>query len=172
MAPKGEFGAHPRYAPTQSAHARQPSDATEERNAMAQVAVEVPAALVHPLRETALLLYRAAIEALHLALGAHDEPRAAPAEVVRQRERLRQLDALLDQLGWPDDPVATEGRALGGRAELLADMLHGALIDAGERLAVACAGSWRGEASADSVRAAAREVIELDRLLREVERSR
>jgi hypothetical protein len=171
MAPKGEFGAHPRYDPTQPARLRQPSDATEERNAMAQVAVEVPAALVHPLRETALLLYRAAVEALHLVLGAHDEPRAAPAEVVHQRERVTQLDALLDQLGWPNsDPL--EGRALAGPAELLADVLHGALIDAGERLAVACAGSWRGEASADSVRAAAREVIELDRLLRQVERSR
>jgi hypothetical protein len=138
---------------------------------MAQVAVEVPAALVHLLRETALLLYRAAVEALHLALGAHDEPRAALEEVARQRERLRQLDVVLDQLGWPDS-VGSEDRALAGPAELLADVLHGALIDAGERLAVACAGSWRGEASADSVRAAAREVIELDRVLRAVERGR
>jgi uncharacterized protein with von Willebrand factor type A (vWA) domain len=46
------------------------------------------------------------------------------------------------------------------------------VIDAGERLAVACAGSWPGEASAESVRAAAREVIGLDRLVREVERRR
>jgi hypothetical protein len=138
---------------------------------MAQVAVEVPAALVHPLRETALLLYRAAIEALHLALGAHDEVQAIPEEVLRQRERLRQLDGVLDQLGWPD-PVGTDDLTLAGPAELVADVLHGALIDAGERLAVACAGSWRGEASADSVRAAAREVIELDRVLRAVERRR
>jgi hypothetical protein len=138
---------------------------------MAHVAVEVPAALAHPLRETALLLYRAAVEALQLALGAQDEPRAALGEVARQRERLRQLDAVLDQLGWPDS-VGTEDRALAGPAELLSDVLHGALIDAGERLAVACTGSWRGEASADSVRAAAREVIGLDRLLRVVERGR
>jgi hypothetical protein len=138
---------------------------------MAQVAVEVPAGLVHPVRETVLLLYRAALEALHLAFGAHGEPRAALEEVVRQRERLRQLDALLDQLGWPG-PDAIEGRRLAGPGALLADALHGALIDAGERLAVACAGSWRGEASADSVRSAAREVIELDRLLRQVERGR
>jgi hypothetical protein len=171
MAPKGEFGAHPRYAPTQPAQARQPSDATEERNAMAQVAVEVPAALVHPLRETVLLLYRAAVEALHLALGAHEAPQAALEEVVGQRDRLRQLDAVLDQLGWPG-PVGTARVTVTGPGELLADALHGALIDAGERLAVACAGSWRGEASADSVRAAAREVIELDRLVRGVERRR
>jgi hypothetical protein len=138
---------------------------------MAQVAVEVPAALVHPLRETVLLLYRAAVEALHLGLGAPDEPRAALGEVVDQRDRLRQLDALLDQLGWPD-PVYGADRTLAGPAELLADALHGALIDAGERLAVACSGSWRGEASAESVRAAAREVIELDRLVRAVEGGR
>ncbi len=37
------------------------------------------------------------------------------------------------------------------------------------RLALACEGSWRGEANADSVRAAAGEVIALDRLLRELE---
>jgi hypothetical protein len=46
------------------------------------------------------------------------------------------------------------------------------VTDARERLAVVCAGSWRGGASADSVGAAAREVIELDRLVREVERRR
>jgi hypothetical protein len=134
---------------------------------MAQVAVEVPAALVHPVRETALLLYRAAVEALHLALGAHDEPRAAPEEVARQRERLRQLDAVLDQLGWPDS-VGTEDRELAGPAELLADVLHGALIDAGERLAVASERSWRGELPLERVREAAEEVLAIDRLLREL----
>jgi len=138
---------------------------------MAQLAVEVPAALVHPLRETVLLLYRAALEALDFAFGAHDEPQASLEEVVRQRDRLRQLDALLDQLGWPGASELGR-RRLTGAADVLADALHGALIDAGERLAVACSGSWRGEASSDSVRAAARAVIELDRLLREVERSR
>ena len=138
---------------------------------MAQVAVEVPAALVHPVRETVLLLYRAALEALQLDFGARAELHASLGEVVRQRERLRQLDTLLDQLGWPD-ASELEGRRLTVPADVLADALHGALIDAGERLAVACAGSWSGEAGADSVRAAAREVIELDRLLREVERGR
>jgi hypothetical protein len=138
---------------------------------MAQVAVEVPAALVQPVCESGLLLYRAALEALHLAFGARDAAQASVEEVVRQRERLRQLDALLDQLGWPA-AVGRERRRLVAPAAVVADAVHGALIDAGERLAVACTGSWRGEASADSVRAAAREVIELDRLLREVERGR
>jgi hypothetical protein len=146
---------------------------------MAQVAVEVPAALVQSLRETVLLLYRAALEALQLALGAPD---VSLEEVVPQRERLRELDALLDQLGWPEGggaraepdagprPPEARSRRLVAEAEVLRDALHGALIDAGERLAVACAARWRGEAGADSVSAAAREVIELDRLLREQRR--
>jgi hypothetical protein len=129
---------------------------------MAKVAVEVPAALVRPLLETVLLLYRAALEALQSALAAEGE---SLEEVVRQRERVREIDALLDQLGWPGPP-GDEPRRLTGPAGPIDDALHGALIDAGERLAVACEASWRGEASEDSVRSAAREVIELDRLLR------
>ena len=58
---------------------------------------------------------------------------------------------------------------LSAPAELVRDALHGSLIDAGERLAVACEAGWRGEASADSVRSAAGEVIGLDRLLRGLE---
>jgi hypothetical protein len=135
---------------------------------MAQVGLEVPAALVPGVRETVLLQYRAAVEALHLAFGAAVESGAPHEEVRRHRKRIGQLDVLLDRLGWPDDPIAGVA-VLAGPAELLRDALHGALIDAGERLAVACAGSWRGEASADSVRSAAREVIALDRLLRELD---
>jgi hypothetical protein len=130
---------------------------------MAQVGLEVPGALVPCVRETVLLQYRAAVEALHLAFG---EPQ--PGDPRRERERLARLGALLDQLGWPDEPVP-EAVELSAPAELVRDALHGSLIDAGERLAVACEGSWRGEASADSVRSAAREVIALDRLLRGLE---
>jgi hypothetical protein len=132
------------------------------------MALEIPGLLVPCVRETALLQYRAAVEALHLALGAHGEPLG---EVRRARARLGQLDALLDQLGWPGEPVP-EAVEVDAPADVLRDALHGALIDAGERLAVACEGSWRGEASADGVRSAAREVIALDRLLRELDERR
>jgi hypothetical protein len=146
---------------------RPPSRAFHERSAMAQVGLVVPAALVPCVRETVLWQYRAAVEALHLAFGAQGEPGASLAEVRRGRARLARVDALLGQLGWPGEPVPGDV-GLAGPADLLRDALHGSLIDAGERLAVACEGSWRGEASAEVVRAAAREVIELDRLLREL----
>ena len=135
---------------------------------MAQVAVELPAALVPCVRETVLLQYRAALEALLLAFGARGEAATSLEEVRRGRDRLGRLDALLAQLGWAGEPVP-EAVGLAGPADLIRDALHGSLIDAGERLAVACEGSWRGEAGADSVRSAAGEVIALDRLLRELE---
>jgi hypothetical protein len=135
---------------------------------MAEVAVELPAALVPCVRETVLLQYRAAVEALHLAFGALGEAATSLEEVRRGRDRLGRLDALLAQLGWPGEGVPEAAR-LAGPADVVRDALHGSLIDAGERLAVACEGSWRGEASAGSVRSAAGEVIALDRLLRELE---
>jgi hypothetical protein len=135
---------------------------------MARVALQVPAGLVACIGDTALLLYRAAVEALHMTFGAHGETSASLEEVRRHRARLTELGALLDQLGWPGEHVP-HALELTARRDVLRDALNGALIDAGERLAVACAGNWRGEASPDSVRVAAGEVIVLDRLLRELE---
>jgi hypothetical protein len=135
---------------------------------MAQVAVELPAALVPGVRETVLLQYRAALEALHLAFGARGETATSLDEARRGRDRLGRLDALLAQLGWPGEPVP-EAVVVTGPADIVRDAMLGSLIDAGERLAVACEGSWRGEASAGSVRSAAGEVIALDGLLRELE---
>lgn len=132
---------------------------------MALASVEVPAALVAPLRETVVLLYEATAEALHLALreaGQLDD-------VHRQRERLRQLEALLERLGWSaetaprGDPIE-----LAAPPEILRDAFSGALIDAGERLATSCNECWRGDVEPDEVRRAAAEVIALDRLLTRV----
>src|SRR5215207_10643540 len=78
---------------------------SNERSAMAQVAVELPAALVPCVRETVLLQYRASLEALHLAFSALGQADASLAEVWRSRDRLGRVDALLDQLGWPGEPV-------------------------------------------------------------------
>jgi hypothetical protein len=137
---------------------------------MADVALQVPGGLVPGLRDTVLLLYGAAVEGLHLALGPGGEA-GELEEVRRQRDRVTGLGALLGQLGWPGEPVPDAVLEVSGPADVLRDALHGSLIDAGERLAVACGAGWRAEASSGAVRSAAGEVIELDRLLREVEAS-
>lgn len=132
---------------------------------MAQVTVEVPAVLVRALRETILLLYQATAEALHFALRARGERGGPLSEVHDHRARLAQLEAMLERLGWS----AASGREaieLSATRDVLHDALYGALIDAGERLATACSRTWRGESGSLSVRAAAEEVLALDRLLR------
>lgn len=141
---------------------------------MAQACLKIPEGLVDRLRETVVLLYGATAEALHLALRAHTQGDESLEEVHEHRARLAELDALLGRLGWWQpgrEGAAGSGAAVGADLEvgapreILHDALYGALIDAGERLAVACDGAWRGEDSLDTVRAAATEVIALDRLL-------
>jgi hypothetical protein len=134
---------------------------------MAEVSLEVPGTLAGPLQESVLLLYASSAEALHLALREHAERRVAQGEVRRHRARLAQLDALLDQLGGDAGPSRRDVEVSAPR-ELLHDAVYGALIDAGERLAAACDAGWRGERPFESVAGAARSVIALDGLLRQV----
>jgi hypothetical protein len=142
---------------------------------MARVSVEVPAELQAPIRETVLLLYEATAESLHLSLRAQSERRGSPKEPHEHRARLAELDALLRQLGWPAGARGTTAAApsgpleLGGPAELLHDAFYGALIDAGERLAVTATAAWRGERPLERVQEAAAEVLALHRLLRLLE---
>ena len=131
---------------------------------MARVTVEVPAELVGRVRETVLLLYEATAESLHLALKAQSEGRGSPGEPHQHRVRLAQLDGLLAQLGWP-----AAARQLSAPVELLHDAFYGALIDAGERLAVTASSSWRGELPLERVQEAAAEVLALHGLLRRLE---
>lgn len=131
---------------------------------MARMSVEVPSELVGPVRETVLLLYQATAESLQLSLRAHSEGRGSLEQVGLHRERLAQLDELAASLGW-----ATGARELSAPAELLHDAFYGALIDAGERLAVSASSSWRGELPLERVQEAAAEVLALHRLLRLLE---
>jgi hypothetical protein len=130
---------------------------------MARVSVEVPAELTGPIRETVLLLYEATAESARLAVKARTEGRGSLEDVDLHRARLAELDDLLTAL---DEP----GRVrVGAPRELLHDALYGALIDAGERLAVASERAWRGELPLERVRAAAEEVLAIDRVLRELD---
>jgi hypothetical protein len=131
---------------------------------MARVSVEVPAELIGPVRETVLLLYQATAESLQLSLRAHSEGRGSLEEVGEHRARLAQLDELTAGLGWQPGT-----RTLSGPAELLHDAFYGALIDAGERLAVTASNAWRGELPLQRVQEAAAEVLALHRLLRVLE---
>jgi hypothetical protein len=134
---------------------------------MADMSVEVPGALVAPLRETVVLLYQATAEALHHALRAHGEG-GSLGEVDRHRARLADLEAMLEQLGWAPGPARGD-LELNAPPEVLHDAVYGALIDAGERLAAACSSSWSGRPETEDVHALATQVIALDRLLRRIE---
>ena len=132
---------------------------------MARVSVEVPAELVTQVRETALLLYQATAESLHQALRARDEEEPPVDEAHLHRIRVDELDDLLRRLGG--EPRSLEVTA---SRDLLHDVLYGALIDAGERLADPSNRAWRGELPLDRVQALAEEVTALDALLRGLDR--
>jgi hypothetical protein len=128
---------------------------------MARVSVEVPAELVRPIRETVLLLYQATAESLHLALKALAEGGSSLDEAHLHRVRLDELDELARELRGDDRD--TEVKA---PRDLLHDILYGALIDAGERLAETSNRCWRGELPLERVQEHAEEVLALDALLR------
>jgi hypothetical protein len=135
---------------------------------MAEASVEIPAELAARVRVSLVLLYEASAEGLHLALRAHPESDPPSEDVLAQRERLAALDALLVQIGWWAEPRSrgdVEPVELSGPRELVHDALHGALIDAGERLALACGERCGVDGGLEDVRAAAMEVIALDGLL-------
>jgi hypothetical protein len=132
---------------------------------MARVSVEVPAELAGQVRETVLLLYQATAESLHQALKARRDEEPSVDEAHLHRIRLDELDDLTRRLaGEPRDIEVSASR------DLLHDVLYGALIDAGERLAETSNRSWRGELPLERVQAEAEEVLALDRLLRGLDR--
>jgi hypothetical protein len=126
---------------------------------MTRVSVEVPAELVRPIRETVLLLYQATAESLHQALESRADGHAEVEEAHSHRLRIDELDDLGREL------VGEHAVRLTASRDLLHDMLYGALLDAGERLADASGRSWRGELPAARIEAAAEEVLTLHRML-------
>src|SRR3954464_6813409 len=97
---------------------------------MARVSVEVPEELVEPVRETVLLLYQATAESLHQALRSRPGGGADAAEAHSHRVRIDELDELVGALTAARGPVR-----LSASRDLVHDVLYGALIDVGERLA-------------------------------------
>ena len=90
------------------------------------------------------------------------------------RARLAQLDELAAASAGAARPGPRPGAArargsVSAPAELLHDAFYGALIDAGERLALTTDRAWRGELALERVQQAAAEVLALHRLLRLLE---
>jgi hypothetical protein len=131
---------------------------------MARVSVEVPAELVGQIRETVLLLYQATAETLHVTLKAGGEDEALVGEAHLHRLRVDELDDLARRLGGEEGDVGVTASR-----DLLHDVLYGALIDAGERLAETSNRAWRGELPLERVQESAEEVLALDALLRELD---
>jgi hypothetical protein len=127
---------------------------------MSRVSVEVPHGLVEPVRETVLLLYQATAESLHQALRARAEGEADTGEAHSHRARIDELDELARALADAGGPVE-----LSAPRDLLHDVLYGALIDAGERLAALSGRGWRGDVPAERIQEAAGEVLSLHALL-------
>ena len=127
---------------------------------MSRVSVEVPQELMEPVRETVLLLYQATAESLHQALRARAEGEGDTAEAHSHRARIDELDELARALAVTRGPVE-----LSAPRDLLHDVLYGALIDAGERLAALSGRGWRGDVPAERIQEAAGEVLSLHALL-------
>jgi hypothetical protein len=133
--------------------------------AMARVSVEVPAELVRQIRETVLLLFQATAESLHSALRFRAEEEPPIDEAHLHRLRVDELDDLAGRLR--EDAHTVEVTA---SRDVLHDVLYGALIEAGERLAEISNRSWSGELPLERVQESAEEVLALDALLRGLDR--
>jgi hypothetical protein len=127
----------------------------------------MPATVVPRVRETALLLCGATAEALHLTIRSHTEGSIEDDEIRDHRARLADLDSLLKQLDAGAERAA-EPTAVQCARDVVRDAVYGALIDAGERVAVACDASWRG-ASIDMVLGLANELTALEAVLRQID---
>ena|SRR5687768_14560770 len=132
---------------------------------MARVSVEVPAELVGQVRETVLLLYQATAESLQRVLKVREDDEPSIDEAHVHRLRVDELDDLARLLRG-----AAHDTELSASRDLLHDVLYGALIDAGERLADTSNRAWRGDLPLGRVRAEAEEVLALDALLRGLDR--
>jgi hypothetical protein len=120
---------------------------------MADLTIRVPSDHVDAVRDGLLHIYSGVAEALHRAAGDHAATRAAPEALRGYPVVLRDLADALDQIGW--DYLPAHGSVeLTAHPELVSDVLHAALEDAGERFDGVRERYWRGQARADEADAA------------------
>jgi hypothetical protein len=120
---------------------------------MADLTIRVPSDHVDAVRDGLLHIYSGVAEALHRAAGDHAATRAATEALRGYQVELRDLEDALEQVGWEylpaDAPVE-----LTAHPELLSDVLHAALEEAGERFEGARERYWRGQAQVTEVESA------------------
>lgn len=115
---------------------------------MADLTIRVPSDHVDTVRDGLLHIYSGVAEALHHAAGDHAAARGTPEAVRGYQVELRDLEDALEQVGWEYLPVE-QAVELTAHPELLSDVLHAALEEAGERFDAARQRYWRGQAAAD-----------------------
>lgn len=114
---------------------------------MADLTIRVPSDHVDAVRDGLLHIYSGVAEALHRAAGDHAATRGAPEALRGYQVELRDLEDALDQVGWDYFP-ATEPMEVTAHPELLSDVLHAALEEAGERFDQVRQRYWRGQTGA------------------------
>jgi hypothetical protein len=133
---------------------------------MADLTIRVPSDHVDAVRDGLLHIYSGVAEALHRAAGEHAATRGTPEALRGYQVELRDLEDALDQVGWDYLP-AQDPLELTAHPELLSDVLHAALEEAGERFDGARERYWRGQAAAAEPEAALAAMRMLLRLLEE-----
>lgn len=134
---------------------------------MADLTIRVPSDHVDAVRDGLLHIYSGVAEALHRAAGDHAATRAATEPLRGYQVELRDLEDALEQVGWEYMPAAAPVD-LTAHPELLADVLHSALEEAGERFDGARERYWRGQAGAAEPESALGAMRTLLSLLEEV----
>jgi hypothetical protein len=119
---------------------------------MADLTIRVPSDHVDAVRDGLLHIYSGVAEALHRAAGEHAATRAAPDSVRGYQVELRDLEDAIDQVGWEYLPSGAV--ELTTHPELLSDVLHAALEEAGERFDEVRERYWRGQAPVADVETA------------------
>jgi hypothetical protein len=134
---------------------------------MPAITITVPPEQREDLHHELLAHYGVKAEAIYHAVDHHLKGEEPIQSLLRHRQELAAIDALIDQLGWrPDTPAATS--ELTGDADLLRRTVHAALASAAEELRDLLETATANADEIDTVARELRRVTALFELLRTV----
>jgi hypothetical protein len=136
-----------------------------------EVTLSVPADQVEAIRTSVLELYQVCADALRYDTERHLRAGESLETVLRRRAELSALDALLEQVGWPGQPVARRAVSLAGAQPRVREVVYVALARAATDLEAACRGYWQGTNELDELTAHLEDVRARLGLLQRVETS-